>query len=225
MKPEIKWGDTELTLIHDHYKDTFKYIRERERQRDWFFGFIIIFYGALFLGIQYPSQFSTIFTQVNTESVGINLSVLPLPALLSVSWTFVIFFSMRYCQIATAISRQYTYIHRLEDKLGAAVGDTEIFCREGKEYLNDYPPILKWAEVFYKVIIPFIIVIATISLIYLEYSLLRLPIPHKVYDAGIGLATIITFVIFRTVPLLSKATSNIRRKWSTSSVAKDNRTN
>ena len=43
-----------LEVLHDHYKESFSYIRERERERDRLFLILIALFALLALEIQYP---------------------------------------------------------------------------------------------------------------------------------------------------------------------------
>jgi hypothetical protein len=139
-----KWTDARLGLLHDHYKDTFSINREREKQRDGLFYWVIALFGILFLEVQYPANFQSIFSEVSAQGAKLDLKAVPLAAIMSATWTFTLAIAMRYCQVSTHIERQYTYLHKLEDKIKSIVGDNEVFGREGSAYLQDYPIYSIW---------------------------------------------------------------------------------
>ena len=45
-----------VDILHDHYKESFSHIRDREKQRDRLFLFLIGVLGLLFLEVQYPAN-------------------------------------------------------------------------------------------------------------------------------------------------------------------------
>lgn len=109
-------GDTEkLALLHDHYKESFALIRERETQRDRLFLWLLVIFAVLVIEIQYPANFHGVLGHVNVAGNDIDLQRLPLALLLNVSWMFTAAFVLKYCQVAKAVERQYTYLHLLED--------------------------------------------------------------------------------------------------------------
>jgi len=78
-------NDIKLNILHDHYKESFLYIRDREKQRDRLFLFIIALIGILFLEIQYAEIFPNIFKSINLESFNLNLSTIPIFVFLSIT--------------------------------------------------------------------------------------------------------------------------------------------
>jgi hypothetical protein len=203
-----QWNDARLALLHDHYKDTFSFIREREKQRDFLFLLIIALFGVLFLEAHYPANFQSIFSEINAMGAKFDIKAIPMAAIMSVTWTIVLTYAMRYCQVSINVERQYTYLHRLEDKMAFITGEDEVFCREGKTYLKDYPLFSNWAWLFYTMMFPAIIIVASIPLLYIEWSSLQYPIFHKVYDTIIAVAIIISFALYRIVPQLQRWLAN-----------------
>src|SRR5215217_8064842 len=103
-----------LEVLHDHYKESFSYIRERERERDRLFLILIALFALLALEIQYPINFR--------GAVG-TLTVLVI--------------TFRYCRASSNVEGQYTYLHTLEDKISAELKDKELYRREGKAYESE----------------------------------------------------------------------------------------
>lgn len=191
-----------IDILNDHYKESFSYIRERERARDRAFSIIILIIGALFLQIQYPTDFQGSLGNISIQDAVINLRSLPLAALLSMTWTFLLVFTLRYCQTAINTERQYNYLHMLEKKISTELGDERIYRRESKAYLKNYPVFSNWVWFFYTIMFPIIIISAILTLLIFEYGNLRYPIFHKVFDTVLAVGVVLSFVLYRFAPLL-----------------------
>jgi len=125
----VMGNDTKLEILHDHYKESFSYIREREEKRDRLFVFVIAVIGVLFLEIQYSDVFSNILGGVKLEFVELNISIMPISVFLSVTWTYLFVILLRYCQCSILVERQYNYLSYLEGKISKFFGDQNIYCR------------------------------------------------------------------------------------------------
>lgn len=193
-----------IEILHEHYQESFTYIRERERKRDRFFLFLILLVGALFLQVQYPINFKEALGDLNIQNAELNLRAIPLEPLLSVTWTFLMVLSLQYCQLSINTERQYSYLHLLEDRLSKAFGDEDMYRREGKVYLDKYPLFSEWAWIFYTIMFPLIMVASVPFLLYLELSQLNNAVYYKIYDGLLGLGVIISFLLYRICPLFSK---------------------
>jgi hypothetical protein len=200
--------DKSIEILHDHYKESFSYIRQQEIYRDRNFIIVIIIFGFLFLQIQYPVDFQGALGKLSIKDAEINLNALPLAALLSITWTLLLVFTLRYCQSTINIERQYKYLHKLEGKISTILSDDEIYCREGKEYLNAYPLFSNWVWFFYTIMFPIIVIAAISALLSFELRILQYPNYHKVYDTILSAGIVISFILYRIVPLINK----IRRK-------------
>ena len=129
--------ETRLDVLHDHYKESFSHIREREKQRDRLFLVLIGLFALLSLQILYPTDFGGALGPLKVSGAEVDIGALPLPALLSASWVFTFAIALRYCQVSINVERQYPYLHALEDKISAAIGDPDLYRREGGEYLRN----------------------------------------------------------------------------------------
>src|SRR5829696_8318966 len=109
--------DAQREILHDHYKETFQYIRQRETLRDRLFLVLIGLYAVLAVQIQYPRKFDGTVETINLLGVEAAVSSLPLAAFLTATWVFVLAVTLRYCQTTINVERQYDYLHKLEEKL------------------------------------------------------------------------------------------------------------
>ena len=194
-----------LEVLHDHYKDSFTHIRDKERQRDRLFLVLIALMGFLIILIQYPDSIRVIFRNISAAGTKLNLAELPLPALLSATWTFLLVLTLRYCQSAILVERKYSYLHNLELKISWALQDPDLYRREGKAYLDNYPAFSKWTWCFYSYVVPAIVITATSLLIHRELVSTKLQVPnyHGYYDAITAGGTILSVVLYRVWPLIS----------------------
>jgi hypothetical protein len=163
-------NDIKLNILHDHYKESFSYICDREKQRDCLFLFIIALIGILFLEIQYAEIFPNIFKSINLESFNLNLSTIPIFVFLSITWTYLFVLILKYCQIAIGIEKQYEYLHILEKKISNIFNDKEIYSREGRAYLKNYPIFSRCVVTVYY---------------------------HLIYDSLLVLGVALSFILYR----------------------------
>lgn len=170
--------DVRLETLHDHYKETFQYIRARETLRDRLFLILIGLYALLAVQIQYPRKFDGTVETISFLGLQVDVSSLPLAAFLSGTWVFVLAVVLRYCQTTINIERQYEYLHKLEDVLSPEFGD-ELYHREGRAYNDQYPAFSDWAWRFYTVVLPVLAMFATTVLIWEEFWSLGYPILNK----------------------------------------------
>jgi hypothetical protein len=112
-----------LDILHDHYKESFALIREREKLRERYLLFLLGLYGLLIVEIGYPAQFDGSVGSVSVAATTIDLTPLPLAALLSATWVFTMAVALRYCQLAITVERSYTYLHHLEDVISPLLGE------------------------------------------------------------------------------------------------------
>lgn len=192
-----------LDVMHDHYKESFSYIRERERQRDRLFLVLIGLFALLFFETQYPRGFGGALGPVEVSAAKVDLGALPLPALLSASWVLTMTIALRYCQASINVERQYSYLHALEEKISQELGDEEIYRREGKAYGKDYPLFSDWAWVSYVFLFPLAALLATVVLQSFEWHGLMYPTPYKFFDSVMAIGIAVSFYLYRVQPLVT----------------------
>jgi len=141
--------------------------------------------------------------KLSVQKMEIHLDALPLAAILSMTWTLLLVFTLRYCQSTINIERQYKYLHKLEEKISTILDD-EIYCREGKAYLNNYPLFSNWVWFFYTILFPIIVIAAISTLMSFELGTLQYPTYHKVYDVILSAGVAVSFTLYRFVPLFRK---------------------
>lgn len=196
--------EKQLEIVHDHYKETFSYIREREKARDRQFLWIILLFALLFLEVGYPAEFGGSVQSLSIVGGQIDLDRLPLPALLSATWVLTLAITLRYCAATVSISRQYKYLHALESELSPQFGGGIIYNREGNHYLEEYPPILNFVYFAYVMIFPVIVLFAILFLSALEWFRLSYPWPHRLFDTLVAGAVFLCFFLYQMQPYLAE---------------------
>jgi hypothetical protein len=194
--------DQQLEILHDHYKDSFTQVREREKQRDRLFLILLALLALLSAMVLYYSSMTQVLGSITVAGTRVNLVALPAPALLTSVWVFVLAIALRYCQISLTVERQYSYVHMLEEKLSEAVGDDDLYRREGRAYLHDYPAFSDWAWISYIYVFPAIMTLATLGLLTMEWIRFPSGWPFKVFDSGLGTAVTLTLFLYRGWPLI-----------------------
>ncbi len=195
--------ETPLDVLHDHYKDSFSHIREREKQRDRLFLVLIGLFALLSLQVLYPADFGGALGPLKVSGAEVDLGALPLPALLSASWVFTFAIALRYCQVSINVERQYPYLHALEEKISEAIGDRDLYRREGRAYLQNYPLFSDWAWFCYVFLFPAIVALATLALSIGEWAMLPHHWIYKLLDSVVAAAILISFLLYRILPLFN----------------------
>jgi hypothetical protein len=155
---------SKLEILHDHHKDSFSYIRDREKQRDRLFLLEIALIAFLAVAVLFTANLGAVLQSVKFADAQANLGQLPIPAVITGSWAFLFALTLRYCQVGIVVERQYDYLHVLEARISSEFGDSNLYVRESAAYLRSYPVFSSWAWVSYVYIFPTLIVLVTTTL-------------------------------------------------------------
>jgi hypothetical protein len=193
-------GGKFLMVLHDHYKETFALVRDREKQRDKLFIYIICVVGAMFLSTQYPGFLPS---AVEVGSVGASFSLsIPAAVATSVLWTVMLTLSLRYCNYTVLIDRQYPYIALLEEKISLIIGDEDVYRREGKVYNDKYPVVSWWTWFIYTLVFPALVIASVVVLGWMQWRFTAGAKAYRSYDIIVGSAVVITFMLYKIWPVL-----------------------
>ncbi len=193
-------GEAPLSIVHDHYKETFALIRQTERLRDRSFGFLILLFGVLVLEVYYPAQAGASIGVVHLFGTDIDIKQLPFALLIDATWVFALTIALGYCRTAAHVERQYPYLHHLEDWMSSALRDDTLYRREGGVYLGNYPPFLTWAWFSYVIVFPLVVILGCAVLVSHEWTALTYSTPHKLFDSVIALLIVASFGVYAVVP-------------------------
>ncbi len=144
--------------LYDHYKETFRYLRDYIKTRDRYTLFILIVIFFNLCQICDPDQSLSILTNVISSRLGVDLQY-NISLVKSAILFLLLSLSIRYFQIVIQIERQYKYVHSVEEKLSK--NGLEI-SRESKMYLDQYPTFLCFAHQIYTIVFPAILIVVII---------------------------------------------------------------
>lgn len=137
-------------FLYDHYKETCDLSRQAQRRRNKSFIGLCILEALSFLMTIRPSDILNIFTGGIKEKLDITLN-LSSNILQTLIWISITYVTIRYVQDVLYIERQYDYMALLEKELSESMN---VFKREGEHYQNDYPMVLNFIDLFYKMLSP-----------------------------------------------------------------------
>lgn len=201
-----------LDILHDHYKESFSHIREREKYRDRLFLVLIGLFALLIFEVGYPIQFGGSLDSVSVAVGQFDLRAIPLPPLLSATWVFTFAVVLRYCQVSINVERSYDYLHSLETTISPLLGGNGIYRREGSHYQDDYPPLLQVAWIAYAFVFPLILLIATVALLSGEWINLSNGPIYKLFDSAVAFALCVFMYLYRTHPLMKRLRAWARQR-------------
>lgn len=168
--------DTQLQLLHEHYRDSCTVAQAIRSSRDRYFYSIVAVLSLVLFDVYSPADYSALVS----EALAKRLEVARAPDLgylRSVVWVVLLGLTVRYCQAVLLLERAYKYLHSLEDELAKDLGS--VFGREGRAYLADYPAFLNWANRLYTVLFPALLVAAVVAAAVRETA--NRPWPSLVY--------------------------------------------
>jgi hypothetical protein len=148
-----------LVILHDHYRDTCTVMQGQRAARDRYFYLVLAVLAIVLFDISSPQGFANVIGDILRANL--QLSTAPdLGYIRSLLWFLLLGFTVRYCQTALAVERQYGYVHKIEALLSTHVDGA--FTREGAAYLADYPLFLDWAHYLYTLVFPLLLSIITV---------------------------------------------------------------
>lgn len=157
----------ELEILYDHYKESNLLSRNAQKDRNTYFKnlCLAILFNLIFL--LYPDEIVNAINQVlkNNYSTTISITFIIVQ---SFTWLLITYLLIQYLHKNIYIERQYPYLASLEKEINE-LSSLKTFNREGDNYLNQYPLILNVLDVFYKWIIPLLVIIINGIKLYFEY--------------------------------------------------------
>lgn len=141
-----------LEILYDHYKETCELSREAQNRRNKSFIGLCVLEALSFLVLIRPMDVLELFkSELKSKlDVTLNFGSNILQTLIWVSITYVM---IRYVQDMLYIERQYTYMDTLEKEISKK-GSVGVFNREGLHYRENYPMVLNFIDLFYKMLSP-----------------------------------------------------------------------
>lgn len=152
-----------LELLYDHYKETFSLSKEAQGRRNKeFIGLCILEAFSFLLLIRPEKAFELILNGINQElNMTLQLGNTIMQTLL---WILIAYVMIRYIQDMLYVERQYVYLAELEKEISNSAL-INVFKREGDNYQRNYPMVLNFIDLFYKMLMPvFFTVINTVRI-------------------------------------------------------------
>lgn len=161
----------EVELLYDHYKESFSLSKEAQAQRNKDFIWLCILQALAFFAVIRPEQaFGLILDGINSKlDMTLSLGNSVIQTLL---WTLNTYVMIRYIQNALYVERQYVYLKQLEEKLTVQCPNS-IFTRESSHYKKNYPMVLNFIDLFYKMLMPILFAVINTVHIHKEWVSLQ----------------------------------------------------
>ena len=141
-----------LEVLYDHYKETFSLSKEAQSRRNKSFLTLCILEAfSFFILIRPEKAFELILDGINAEldrSLQISNTIMQ-----TLLWLLIAYVMIRYIQDMLYVERQYIYLDKLEKAISNKMV-VDIFTREGDHYLHNYPMVLNFIDLFYKMLMP-----------------------------------------------------------------------
>lgn len=158
-----------LQIIYDHYKETGTLRREAMQRRNKNFVILCVLEAILFLFlIQLDAAMGAVTAGINsflgvTFSLGGNV-------IQTLLWILIVYVLIRYCQDTLYVEGQYRYEDKLEKIISEMIkeksSEENAVDREGENYFKDYPMVLNFIDLFYKMFSPILFaVINTVGIV------------------------------------------------------------
>ena len=153
-----------LDVLYDHYKETFNLSKEAQSRRNKSFLVLCILEAFSFLVLIRPEKaFELILDGINAElDMTLQVSNTIVQTML---WLLITYVMIRYIQDMLYVERQYIYLDKLEKVISNNMA-INIFTREGDHYLHNYPMVLNFIDLFYKMLMPIFFLIINVVRIY-----------------------------------------------------------
>lgn len=158
-----------LEVLYDHYKETFSLSKEAQGRRNKSFVILCVLEAfSFFLLIRPEMAFELILKGINKDiETPLQLSNTIIQTLI---WLLIVYVMIRYIQDMLYIERQYMYLDKLEKEISNLTA-TGIFSREGENYQKNYPMVLNFIDLFYKMLMPILFALINIVRIHEEWIL------------------------------------------------------
>jgi hypothetical protein len=152
--------EQKLSLLHDHYKETFAHIQDYLKLRDRLFAYVLVIVTLMLFQMYSPSGSAGAISELLAKKLELKTPI-DISFLSSILWFALLGIVIRYYQTVVHIERQYDYIHNIEDQLSSEY-DGKAFTREGKSYLGNYPVFSSWAWILYTIVFPSLLLVIVV---------------------------------------------------------------
>jgi hypothetical protein len=182
-----------LDVLYDHYKETFLLSSEAQKKRSILFVSLTISITVLFLFLIDSNGVLTTISEYLKNKFSVAL-LIRTAIIQTFVWVIVFYLFIRYFQTNIYIERQYSYIEQLEQDISNEF-QSNIFIRESKNYLHEYPMVLDIIDFIYKWVFPILAIVLISFKIIFEW-IQRNNIISCLIDSFIAFAIILLSIFY-----------------------------
>jgi hypothetical protein len=183
-------------ITYDHYKETCELSRAAQKDRNKYFVFLCISIGVLLLLSLSPDTIIQAILIWVKNSIDANI-VFDVSLIQSFMWVATTYITTRYIQTNIYIEKLYPYIENLEKAIGKNLGDkTEMFNRESKNYLKEYPIVQDFIFFIYTRIFPLMYLIVISGKAFLEWFYQTKITTYLIVDSILALVIVILIILY-----------------------------
>jgi hypothetical protein len=186
--------EVKLEILHKHYEDSCSVMGAFRSQRDAYFTRILLLLMLVLYDFYSSRDFGLLVSDLIRQKGGIP-DVPDLHYLSTLLWFALLGITVRYCQSAVHLNRQYEYLHGLERQLAPVFGGVA-FTREGEAYLASYPIFSSWAHNLYTIAFPVMLGMVAFGRGYRELLIVSSGSTIVIVDVLISIAMLITMVLY-----------------------------
>lgn len=161
-----------LDTYYDHYKESNSLCLTAQSHRNRSFVYLCVLEAISFLLAKNPDFICALLNDVMKKELDATILFSNL-VLQTLVWILIAYVLVRYVQNALYVERQYKYLSTLERKISRLLketGDKNIFSREGDNYIDKYPMVLNFIDIFYKVLAPILFMAINVVHIVQEWN-------------------------------------------------------
>ena len=209
-----------LEISYDHYKETCELSRQAQSRRNKNFVILCVLEATSFLFLVEPEKTYELIQEGIHQKLNMTVQ-LSNTLIQTLLWLIITYVMIRYIQDMLYIERQYKYMEKLEKHIANELG---VFEREGKNYQKNYPMVLNFIDLFYKMLMPIFFLAINIVKIYTEWKISKNKSIALVSYSILFVATfiIVWFYFFeihskitkfckKHIPLVERATNILRK--------------
>ncbi len=156
-----------IDILYDHYKESNSLNKEAQQDRGKYLKYLCLFIFINFIFLLYPNEVTNIINQILDKQYSATTTITYIIFQASL-WALITYTLIQYLHKNIYIERQYLYLRTIEKEIGKIIGNN-VFNREGDNYLENYPLILDILDMFYKWILPMLIIAVNGCKIYFEF--------------------------------------------------------
>jgi hypothetical protein len=188
--------NTRLTILSDHYNQTFALQKGDVRRRDLLLLYILILIFVILLYILAPNTLgdwinSFLANQINNQNHAAPPAVIDVSFIGAILWFGLLSLAHTYFQTVLHVERQYAYIYSLEKELSAYF-DGKAFTREGEHYRQYKRRFSSLTKFIFWILFPVLLFVFVILWLLFLYSRSLAPLGYLVFDTAIAAIILIS---------------------------------